>query len=154
MWTPATDIAERIDDALDALKRAGVDAEEEAERIGLTAGQLSRWRSGKEKSPRVKTLARWARQRGWPPTVWQEGGPMPGQFVNRPVNGPGAAPSVFVPTATQAALTRLLSLASEAIPDGTISAEVVRTAVAEAIFALGQDAARLSPAAGAAERGG
>jgi hypothetical protein len=154
MWTTAKDIAERIDDALVALKAGGVSAEEEAARIELRAEQLSRWRTGKEANPRVRTLARWARQRGWPVTVWQEGGPMPSQFVNRPVNGVGDDGPVFVPTATRAALTRLMGLVEKAGPDGTVPAELVRAAVMETAMALGWDAATLAREAAPAARGG
>jgi len=77
----ASDIAARIDDALRALARVGVDAEDEAESLGVSAGQLSRWRTGKAKKPRRHTLDAWARQRGWPPAVWEEGGPMPSTLI-------------------------------------------------------------------------
>lgn len=149
-WTPAENIGTRIKDLRTAL---GLDQRPFGELAGVGYTQVSEWENGKATPPRGR-LERLARRLELPLAIFEEGGPMPSGAVNRPVNGPGAAARVFVPAATQAALTRLLALASEAGPEGMIPAAVVRAAAAEAIYALGRDAATLSLGAARAAREG
>lgn len=149
-WTPARDIGLRIKDLRAVL---GLDQRPFGELAGVGYTQVSEWENGKATPPRGR-LERLARRLGVPLAIFEEGGPMPSAVVNRPVNGPGAAARAFVPAATQAALTRLLALASEAGPEGMIPAAVVRAAAAEAIYALGQDAATLSPGVAPSAREG
>lgn len=79
----AVDIADRL---RDLRKRLGLTQEAFGELAGVGYSQVSVWEAGKQVPARGR-LIRLAKRLGASAAIFEEGGPMPSEVVNRPLSG-------------------------------------------------------------------
>lgn len=77
----ATDIGDRLRDLRDAM---GWTQDDLAREVGRRSNAVSEWERGARKPPK-SVLTRLADDHGWPVAMFQVGGPMPHDVVNRPL---------------------------------------------------------------------
>ena len=78
-WILASDIAGRL---RELLAVCGWNQQQMAERVGVRPAQVGVWLAGTQ-IPAKSRLAAWARREGWPQAIFEDGGPMPRDALNR-----------------------------------------------------------------------
>jgi len=81
-WVLASDFAARVRELRKVL---GLTQATMASLLNVNPGQVSTWERGQQQPPQ-KNIQRWTEDQGWPLEIFQEGGGMPLDLVNVPVN--------------------------------------------------------------------
>jgi transcriptional regulator with XRE-family HTH domain len=123
-WTVAADIGQRIRKIREVLRGpdgAPLSQGDLARRAGVRPSQVSLWERGVQRPSRSR-LERWAEREGWPITVFQEGGAVPGLAGSAPSPSVAASPPGPAPTGPSAnpedLLARFYQLMAEAAARG------------------------------------
>jgi len=82
-WQLASDYPARVTNLREAL--GGISQRELGNRAGVGKQQISNWERGKQEPPK-RRLEKWCDVEGWTIGIFTEGGPMPSEVVNLPVN--------------------------------------------------------------------